>query len=78
MAFDVEGLSVSTGAACSSGKQEASPGVLALGLTPQEGREVVRFSLDWDAEDSHVEAAIEIVKKVTERLHVECSERITG
>lgn len=67
VAFDVEGLSASTGAACSSGKQEASAAVRAQGLNESEAREVVRFSLDWDADESDVEEALRIIREVVER-----------
>ena len=45
IALDLAGVSVSTGAACTSGSVKPSPALLALGFTPEQAREVVRFSL---------------------------------
>jgi cysteine desulfurase len=43
--LDLEGIAVSSGAACSSGTMAPSPVMLALGLAPDRAREAVRFSL---------------------------------
>lgn len=43
--LDLEGVAVSVGSACSSGTLEPSPAVLALGLSREEARAAVRFSL---------------------------------
>lgn len=45
MALDLEGISVSTGAACTSGSIQPSAVLLGLGLAPAQAREAVRFSL---------------------------------
>jgi cysteine desulfurase len=45
MNLDLRGAAVSTGAACSSGSPEPSPGLLALGLPRAAALEAVRFSL---------------------------------
>ncbi len=45
IALDLEGVAASTGSACSSGRIEPSPVLLAMGLTPAEARATVRFSL---------------------------------
>jgi cysteine desulfurase len=41
------GFSISTGSACSSGKEGSSVVVTALGATPEELRRVVRVSGGW-------------------------------
>jgi cysteine desulfurase len=45
MGLDLEGISVSTGAACTSGSVQPSAVLLGLGLTEDQAREAVRFSL---------------------------------
>lgn len=45
MNLDLEGIAVSTGAACSVGTLEPSPVVMALGRTEHEARQVIRVSL---------------------------------
>jgi cysteine desulfurase len=42
------GFSISTGSACSSGKEGSSVVVTALGTSPEELRRVVRVSGGWD------------------------------
>lgn len=45
IALDLAGISASTGAACTSGSIQASPVLLALGLSDAQAKEAVRFSL---------------------------------
>ena len=45
MAFDLEGIAVSNGSACSSGVIEPSHVILALGYNEQVARSVIRVSL---------------------------------
>jgi len=45
IALDLNGVAVSTGSACSSGRIEPSPVLLAMGLSPDDARATVRFSL---------------------------------
>lgn len=46
-ALSENGVMVSTGSACSSGDNAASPNLMASGLTEQQALETIRFSFDW-------------------------------
>src|SRR5690606_9930187 len=47
MAFDLEGVAVSAGSACSSGKVSASHVLAAMGLPDDEALTAIRVSLGW-------------------------------
>src|SRR5436309_15599144 len=58
IAFDLEGVAVSAGAACSSGKVQASHVLAAMGVPPQLARAAVRVSLGPTTTESDVEGFI--------------------
>ncbi len=70
IAMDLKGISVSTGAACSSGAIEPSHVLTAMGLTPEEARASIRFSLgkqNTEEEVDYVRARVpEVVSKLRE------------
>jgi len=68
IALDLKGLSVSTGAACSSGAIEPSHVLTAMGLRPDRARASIRFSLGKQntADDMHF--ALQLVPEVVSRL----------
>ena len=66
--LDLEGVCVSTGAACTSGSIAPSAVLLALGLPPAQAREAVRFSLGADNTEAEVDAACELVAAVVARV----------
>jgi cysteine desulfurase len=49
IAFDLEGVAVSSGSACSSGKVEASHVLAAMGVAPELSRAAIRVSLGWNS-----------------------------
>jgi len=53
--FDLNGIAVSSGAACSSGKVQASHVLAAMGVEPSLARGAVRVSLGWSSTMSDVE-----------------------
>ena len=68
VALDLLGICVSTGSACASGKQEVSHVLCSMGLSNTEAREVVRFSLDWDADEASIQRTVESLTQVVSRM----------
>ncbi len=68
IALDLKGLAVSTGAACSSGAIEPSHVLLAMGLTPDQARGSIRFSLGKQNTAEDVEFALGLVPETVARL----------
>lgn len=68
IALDLKGLSVSTGAACSSGAIEPSHVLTAMGLRPDRARASIRFSLGKQNNLDDGEFAIHLVPPAVERL----------
>lgn len=67
IALDLEGVAASTGSACSSGRIEPSPVLLAMGLTPSEARATVRFSLSRFTTEAEVDRVVELLVKIAAR-----------
>jgi len=54
--FDLMGLAVSAGAACSSGKVGQSHVLAAMGIAPDLARAAIRISLGWNSTEADVDA----------------------
>ena len=67
IALDLEGVAASTGSACSSGRIEPSGALLAMGLTPEEARSTVRFSLSRFTTLAEVERVAELLEAIVPR-----------
>jgi cysteine desulfurase len=67
MALDLAGISVSTGAACTSGSIQPSAVLLGLGYSPAQAREAVRFSLGPTTEAAEIDAVIRALPDIVER-----------
>ena len=68
IALDLKGLAVSSGAACSSGANEPSHVLQAMGLSPDRARSSLRFSLHRQTTDEEIDRAIELVSSQVARL----------
>jgi cysteine desulfurase len=68
IALDLKGLAVSSGAACSSGANEPSHVLQAMGLSPDRARSSLRFSLHRQTTEEEVDRAIELVSSQVARL----------
>ncbi len=68
IAFDLEGVAVSSGAACSSGKVQPSHVLAAMGVSPALARGAVRVSLGPTSTESEVERFLAAWIKVSRAL----------
>jgi cysteine desulfurase len=68
IALDLRGFAVSAGSACSSGKQDPSPVLLAIGLTREQAKSSIRFSLGRSNDLPQVDALIEAVAESVAHL----------
>lgn len=67
IALDLSGVAVSTGSACSSGRVEPSPVLLAMGLSPDDARSTVRFSLSRFTTEEEVDRVAELLTELVPR-----------
>ncbi len=68
IAADLLGLACSTGAACSSGSLEPSHVLSAIGMSKEQARSTIRFSLGRHNTEDDIHQAVEIIPQVVERL----------
>jgi cysteine desulfurase len=68
IAFDLEGIAVSSGAACSSGKVQPSHVLAAMGVSPALTRGAVRVSLGWTTTESDIERFLNAWRKLATAL----------
>jgi cysteine desulfurase len=67
MAFDLEGVAVSSGSACSSGKVAKSHVLAAMGVAPEISTAAIRVSLGWNTTDDHIDRFIAAWRKIRDR-----------
>jgi len=68
IALDLQGIACATGAACSSGAVEPSHVLLAIGLSADDARSSLRFSLGRNTTPEEIDYAIRVIPGVVERL----------
>jgi cysteine desulfurase len=68
IAFDLNGIAVSSGSACSSGKVQPSHVLAAMGVEPALAQGAVRVSLGWSTSDRDVENLLRALTKVSSFL----------
>ncbi len=66
--FDKEGLCCSAGSACSSGSINPSHVLTAMGVTRDEARSSLRFSLGRTTTDADIDRALEIIPRIIAKL----------
>jgi len=68
IALDLEGIAVSTGAACSSGTLEPSHVLRAMGLPTHRAQNSIRFSLGAGNTDAEIDYLLEKLPRAVEKL----------
>jgi cysteine desulfurase len=66
--FDLAGIAVSSGAACSSGKVQPSHVLQAMGFGPEIAQGAVRLSLGWSTSEADVDCCLEAWRTLTGSL----------
>ncbi|UPJ66271.1 cysteine desulfurase family protein [Bradyrhizobium sp. 191] len=66
--FDLEGIAVSSGSACSSGKVQPSHVLSAMGYDPAVAQGAVRLSLGWSTGPEDINRALEAWRKLGNTL----------
>jgi cysteine desulfurase len=61
--LDLAGVSISTGAACSSGSIEPSSVLLALGLSRAQAKEGIRLSIGWENTEAEVDRVVSLLAR---------------
>lgn len=73
MAFDLAGLCVSNGSACSSGSVQASHVLKAMGASNLESRGALRISTGWNTKASDIDAFVAEFEKIITRINAKKS-----
>lgn len=63
--FDLEGVAISSGSACSSGKVQPSHVLAAMGVAPELTQGALRLSLGWQTQVADIDHCLEAWRKLT-------------
>lgn len=66
--LDLEGIAVSSGSACSSGKVQPSHVLEAMGYGPGLAKSAIRFSLGWETTEADIDRALKAWRKLAGAL----------
>lgn len=66
--FDLSGIAVSSGSACSSGKVQASHVLAAMGVGRDLAQGAVRLSLGWSTSETDIDLAVQAWRKLADAL----------
>jgi cysteine desulfurase len=72
--FDLGGIAVSSGSACSSGKVQPSHVLEAMGFGPELAKGAVRLSLGWSTTEADIDCGLEAWRKLASALLKEYDE----
>jgi cysteine desulfurase len=66
--FDLAGVAVSSGSACSSGKVQPSHVLEAMGFGPELAQSAIRISLGWSSSESDIDRCLQAWRKLAGNL----------
>src|SRR5712672_1885375 len=66
--FDLAGIGVSSGSACSSGRVQSSHVLQAMGFAPELAQGAVRLSLGWSTSETEIDSAVEAWRELADGL----------
>jgi cysteine desulfurase len=78
VALDLEGISVSSGSACTSGSTEPSHVLTAIGLDREVAQGSLRITVGRDTTDADVGRLLEVLPRVVERIRSVSQEPVTA
>jgi cysteine desulfurase len=78
IAFDLAGVAVSSGAACSSGKVAPSHVLAAMGVAPELARGAIRISLGHSTAEAEIEAFLKAWARLSKSLYKGRKEQIVA
>ena len=64
IAFDLEGIGLSSGSACSSGKVERSHVLAAMGVSQGLSEGAIRVSIGWTTKETDIERFLTVLEKL--------------
>jgi cysteine desulfurase len=67
IAMDLEGVAISSGAACSSGKVKSSRVLAAMGVAPELAKAALRVSFGHESKESDVDEALAALNRIAAR-----------
>ena len=70
MSFDLKGIAISMGSACSSGKTKESHVLVAMGLPQDEVTSTIRMSMGWKTSEKDVDSFIQAWKEIFLSQHM--------
>jgi cysteine desulfurase len=68
IAFDLEGIAISNGSACSSGSVKPSYVLKAMGKSDRESSSALRVSLGWATKEADIDAFLKAWEKIYKRV----------
>jgi cysteine desulfurase len=70
IAFDLDGVAVSSGVACSSGKVAPSHVLAAMGIVPELARGAIRISLGAATTETDIDRLLQVWQKLAQSLSI--------